>query len=155
MEETTAPQQPLFNLEKLYVKDLSLEIPHAPGIFLERESPQIDLQLNTHAELVGEGIFEVVITATVTSRMKEKVMFLIEAKQAGIFQIRNVPQAELEPVLSVVCPNMLYPYLRETISDTSVRAGFAPVLIGPLNFEALSQQQKQQLQQEQAAPTTH
>jgi preprotein translocase subunit SecB len=153
MSETTAPQQPLFNLEKLYVKDLSLEVPHAPAIFLERENPQIDLQLNSQAEPVSEGVFEVTITVTVTVRLKEKVMFLIEAKQAGIFQILNIPRAEMEQVLSVVCPNMLYPYLRETVSDTSVRAGFAPVLLSPLNFEALYQQQKQQ--QAQAPTTTH
>ncbi len=157
MSETAASQQtPLFNIEKLYVKDLSLEIPHAPGIFLERENPQIDLQLNSQAEPVGEGVYEVTVTVTVTAKLTSKnnqVMFLIEAKQAGVFQIRNVPQADLEPVLSVVCPNLLYPYLREVVSDVSVRAGFAPVLLSPLNFEALYQQQKQQ--QAQATQTTH
>ncbi len=157
MSETAASQQtPLFNIEKLYVKDLSLEIPHAPGIFLERENPQIDLQLNSQAEPVGEGVYEVTVTVTVTAKLTSKnnqVMFLIEAKQAGVFQIRNVPQADLEPVLSVVCPNLLYPYLREVVSDVSVRAGFAPVLLSPLNFEALYQQQKQQ--QAQATQMTH
>jgi preprotein translocase subunit SecB len=154
-DETNAPQQPLFNIEKIYVKDLSLEIPHAPAVFLEREAPQVELQLNSQAEPVGEEVFEVTITITVTSKLKDKTMFLIEAKQAGIFRIRNVPPADLEPVLAVVCPNMLYPYLREVVSETSVRAGFAPVLLSPINFESLYHQQKQQQQEQAAAQTTH
>lgn len=142
----TPDQQTLFNIEKLYVKDLSLEIPHAPAIFLEREAPQIDLQLNTSAMPVEEGVFEVTVTVTVTAKLtgKDKVMFLVEAKQAGIFQLRNIPPAEMEPVLAVVCPNILYPYLREVVSDVVVRAGFAPVILNPINFDALYQQQKQQ-----------
>jgi preprotein translocase subunit SecB len=146
MSETTAtPEQALFNIEKLYVKDLSLEIPHAPGIFLERESPQIDLQLNTAATPIEEGVFEVTVTVTVTAKLpeKDKVMFLVEAKQAGIFQIRNIPLGETEPILAVVCPNILYPYLREVVSDVVVRAGFSPVILNPINFDALYQQQKQ------------
>ena len=159
-EEAASQQAPVFNLEKLYVKDISLEIPHAPAIFLEREAPQIELQLNSQATPVGEGVFEVLVTATVTAKLKEQdqVAFLIEAKQAGVFQIHNVPEEEMEPVLSVVCPNMLYPYLREVVSDMSVRAGFAPVLLNPINFEALYQQQKEQQQAQAeaaAAPTTH
>lgn len=144
--QQTASQQPMFNIEKLYVKDLSLEIPHAPGVFLEREQPQIELQLHTQAASVDEGVFEVTVTVTVTAKLaeKDKVMFLIEAKQAGIFQLRNLPPEEQETVLGVVCPNILYPYLREVVSDVAVRAGFAPVLLNPINFEALYQQQKQQ-----------
>ena len=146
MSETTAtPEQALFNIEKLYVKDLSLEIPHAPGIFLEREGPQVDLQLNTGAAPIEEGVFEVTVTVTVTAKLaeKDKVMFLVEAKQAGIFQIRNIPAGEIESILAVVCPNILYPYLREVVSDVVVRAGFAPVILSPINFEALYLQQKQ------------
>ncbi len=156
MNETATSQQPMFNIEKLYVKDLSLEIPHAPGIFLEREQPQIELQLNTQSASIGEGVFEVTITVTVTARLAEKnqVMFLIEAKQAGVFQLRNLPPEEQETVLGIVCPNILYPYLREVVSDVAVRAGFAPVLLNPINFEALYQQQKQQ-QVDVASVTTH
>lgn len=152
-EATQANNQPVFNMEKIYVKDISLEIPHAPQIFLERENPQIDVQLHTQAASVEEGVFEVAVMTTVTAKVGDKVMFLIEAKQAGIFQIRNVPNGELEPVLAVVCPNILFPYLREVVSDMAVRAGFAPVLLNPINFEVLYQQQKQQAQA--AAPTTH
>ena len=144
--------QPTFNIEKLYVKDLSLEVPHAPSIFLEREAPQIDLQLNTEYSAIDAGIYEVTITVTLTAKLttKDKIMFLIEAQQAGIFHVQNIPPLELESVLAVVCPNILYPYMREVVTDVSVRAGFAPVLLNPVNFEALYQQQKAQA----AAPAT-
>jgi len=161
MSEAATPpaednQLPAFNIEKLYVKDLSLEIPHAPDIFLEREQPQIELQLHTQAATVDEGVYEVTITVTVTARLteKNKVMFLIEAKQAGIFQLVNLPPQELDVVLGVVCPNILYPYLREVVSDVAIRAGFAPVTLNPINFEALYQQQ-QQKQAEVTSVTTH
>ncbi len=137
---------PVFNMDKIYVKDLSLEIPNAPQIFLEREAPQIEVQLHTAASAVDEGVYEVTVTSTVTAKMGEKVMFLIEVKQAGIFTLRNVPEEEKTPVLAVVCPNILFPYLREVVSDVSVRAGFAPVLLSPINFEALYQQQQAQTQ---------
>jgi len=148
-----ANPQPIFNIEKLYVKDLSLEVPNAPAIFLERENPQIDLQLQTQAASLEDGVFDVTVTVTVTAKLaeKDKVLFLIEAKQAGIFQIRNIPAEEMETVLAAVCPNILYPYLREVVSDVSVRAGFAPVLLNPVNFEAILQQQKQQAQAQAAA----
>ncbi|MFA6120282.1 MAG: protein-export chaperone SecB [Sideroxydans sp.] len=155
-EAATAPAVPVFNIEKLYVKDLSLEIPNAPAIFLERVNPQIDLQLQTQAATVDEGIFEVVVTITVTAKLPEqdKVMFLIEAKQAGIFQIRNIPTEEMENVLAVMCPNILYPYLREVVSDVAVRGGFAPVLLNPINFDVIYQQQKQQQQAQAEAAAT-
>jgi preprotein translocase subunit SecB len=149
-EAAAAPAVPVFNIEKLYVKDLSLEIPNAPAIFLERVNPQIDLQLQTQAASVEEGVFEVIVTVTITAKLPEqdKVMFLIEAKQAGIFQIRNIPADEMENILAVMCPNILYPYLREVVSDIAVRGGFAPVLLNPINFDVIYQQQKQ-LQQPQ------
>jgi preprotein translocase subunit SecB len=152
-EAATSTQQPQFNIQKVYVKDVSLEIPHAPGIFLERETPQIDLQLHSQATPIEEGVFDVTVTVTVTATLsgKDQVMFLIEVKQAGIFQVRNLSQEEMEPILAMACPNILYPYARELVSDMSVRAGFAPVYLNPINFEALYQQQRQQ----QATPTRH
>lgn len=146
--------QPVFNMDKIYVKDISLEIPNAPHIFLERDNPQIEVQLHTAAATIDEGVHEVNVTATVTARIGDKVMFLIEAKQAGIFTLRNLPEEEMEPVLAVMCPNILFPYLREVVSDVSVRAGFAPVMLNPINFEMLYQQNKQQ-QAEAAKATTH
>lgn len=146
--------QPFFNIEKLYVKDVSLEIPHAPLIFLDRESPQVDVQIHTQAAPIEQEVFEVVVTTTVTAKIGEKVMVLIEAKQAGIFRLRNLPKEDIESVLGVMCPNILFPYLREVVSDMAVRAGFAPILLSPINFEVLYQQQKQQ-QAQAAAATTH
>ena len=135
--------QPVFNMDKIYVKDLSLEIPNAPQIFLERENPQIEVHLQTAATTIDEGVHEVNVTATVTAKIGEKVMFLIEAKQAGIFTVRNLAEEEMEPVLAVMCPNILFPYLREVVSDVAVRAGFAPVMLNPINFDVLYQQNKQ------------
>ena len=147
MNEATATeqQQPVFSIEKLYIKDLSLEIPHAPGIFLEIDNPHVDLQMHTQVTAMEEGLYEVTLTVTVTSQIasKDKVVFLIEAKQSGIFRVSNIPPQELEPVLWVVCPNILYPYLRELVSSMAVRAGFAPVLLNPVNFEVLYHEQKE------------
>jgi preprotein translocase subunit SecB len=143
-----ANPQPVFNIEKLYVKDMSLEVPNAPQIFLDRDAPKIDVQLHSEAAAVEDGVFDVTVTATVTAKVseKDKVVFLIEAKQSGIFQVRNLPATEIETVLAVVCPNILYPYLREVVSDMAVRAGFSPVMLNPINFEAIYLQQKQQNQ---------
>ena len=136
-------EQPVFAIEKIYLKDLSLEIPHAPQIFLERETPQIDIQLHTEGKPVAEGIYDVVLTVTVTAKLSEKTLFLVEAAQAGIFQIQNVPEGDLEPILSITCPNIIFPYARETISDVITRAGFLPVILSPMSFEALYQQRQQ------------
>ncbi|OGT00463.1 MAG: protein-export chaperone SecB [Gallionellales bacterium RIFCSPLOWO2_12_FULL_59_22] len=146
--------QPMFNIEKLYVRDLSLEIPHAPHIFLERENPQIEVQLNTETATIEADVYEVMITTTVTAKVGEKVMFLIEAKQAGIFRLSNLPKEDMESVLAVMCPSILFPYLREVVSNVAVRAGFSPVMLNPVNFEMLYQQHKQE-QAQAAAATTH
>lgn len=141
-------EQPVFSIEKIYVKDLSLEIPHAPKIFLERTQPQVEVQLRSQGQAVDEGLYEVTVTVTVTATLEERTVFLVEAGQAGIFQIRNLPEAEIQPVLSIACPNILFPYVRETISEIVTRAGFPPVLLAPVNFEALNQQR---LAEQQAA----
>jgi preprotein translocase subunit SecB len=143
-------EQPAFNIEKIYVRDLSLEIPHAPGIFLERDAPQVNLQLNTRSDVIDKGLYEVQVVVTVTAKIKEKVMFLVEAHQAGIFRIQNVAENDIGPVLGIGCPNILFPYLRETISDTVTRAGFPPVILNPVNFEAIYNQSQQRVQSEAA-----
>ncbi len=150
-EQQAAPQIPIFSIEKVYAKDISLEIPHAPEIFLDRDTPQIEVQLHSEGGSVDEGLYHVVLTVTVTAKVGEKTMFLVEAGQAGIFQIRNVPQADLDPIMSVACPNILFPYARETISDLVTRAGFPPVLLSPVNFEAIYQQRLMEQQQTHAA----
>jgi preprotein translocase subunit SecB len=145
-------QQPVFAIEKIYVKDLSLEIPNAPQVFLERSQPEIAVQLHTEGAGIGEAMYQVVLTVTVTAKLGDKTMFLIEASQAGIFQIRNVAQQDMEPILSIACPNILFPYARETISDSVSRAGFPPVLLAPVNFEAIYQQRLQQQQTPHEVP---
>ncbi|MBX9896159.1 MULTISPECIES: protein-export chaperone SecB [unclassified Nitrosomonas] len=135
-------QQPVFVIEKIYVKDLSLEIPNAPNIFLERETPEINLQLGTKSQGIDVGLYEVLLTVTVTAKIKDKIMFLVEAQQSGIFRIRNIPNDEIDPVLGIGCPNILFPYLREVVSDIVTRAGFPPVILNPVNFEAIYQQKK-------------
>ncbi len=150
-------EQPVFSIEKLYLKDLSLEIPNAPQIFLEREAPQIDVQLNTKQGVVSEGIYETSLTVTITAKLQDKTMFLVEATQGGIFRINNVPAEEMDPILGIACPNILFPYVREVVSDAVTRAGFPPVILNPMNFEGLYQQQKlaQQEQAAAAAGTAH
>ena len=150
-----AQQQPAtFQIEKLYVKDLSLEIPHAPTIFTEQVQPEIQVQINTEAQQFGEGYYEVTVTATVTAKMGERTVFLAEAEQAAIFSLRNVPAAELGPLLGIACPTVIFPYLRETVSDVITRGGFPPLLLAPLSFEQLYLQQQQQQQQGSAQPAS-
>ncbi|WP_412481166.1 protein-export chaperone SecB [Azonexus sp. IMCC34839] len=143
-------QQPIFGIEKLYVKDLSVEVPNAPEIFLEQDAPQVEIQLNTSGRGVGEGVVEVVLTVTVTARVGEKTVFLVEVGQAGIFRMMNIPEDQMEGLVAVACPNILFPYAREAVSDAVVRAGFQPIVLQPVNFE---QMYLQRLQQEQGGPT--
>ena len=143
-------EQPSFGIEKIYVKDLSVEVPNAPEIFLEREAPQVEIQLNTSGTGLGDGAYEVVLTVTVTAKGADKTVFLVEVGQAGIFRLVNVPNEQIEPLLAVACPNILFPYARETVSDAITRAGFAPIVLQPVNFEAMYMQR---LQEQAAAPT--
>lgn len=137
--------QPVFAIEKIYVRDLSLEIPNAPNIFLERDAPEINLQLGTKSQSIDEGLYEVLLTVTVTAKIKDKIMFLVEVQQAGIFRIRYVPDEEINPVLDIGCPNILFPYLREVVSDIVTRAGFPAVILNPVNFEAIYNQKKAEI----------
>ena len=145
--------QPSFSIEKLFVKDLSLEVPNAPRIYLEREAPQVEVSMNDSAQRVDDAYFEVVLTVTVTAKLQEKTVFLVELTYGGVFQIRYVPELELDSVLGVTCPNILFPYVREVVSETIARAGFPPVILQPMNFEAIYQAKRQQKQA--ATGTTH
>ena len=136
--------QPSFSIQRIYLKDLSLELPNAPQILLEQGQPQVDVQLNLHAEPVIEGIYEVSVTATVTAKVNDKVLFLVEAKQAGLFEIRNIPQEQLQPIIAIACPQIVYPYLRGNVSDIITRAGFPPVHLAEINFQAMYEQQQAQ-----------
>jgi preprotein translocase subunit SecB len=136
-------QQPVFSIEKIYVKDVSLEAPNSPQVFLEQVAPQVEVQLRNAAARVKEALFEVSVTVTVTAKVGERTYFLVEASQAGIFEIRNVPEPDLDPILGVACANILFPYARETIADLISRAGFPPIHLAPVNFEAMYAAAKQ------------
>ena len=143
-------QTPVFQIQRIYLKDLSLEQPNSPQVLLEQTQPQVDIQLGMAAEVVSPGIFEVTVTGTVTTKVGDRVLFLVEAKQAGIFEIRNVPIEQQQGILGVMCPQMLYPYLRAIVSDVCTRAGFPPILLAEVNFQAMFEAQ-QQAQLAQAA----
>ena len=132
--------QPIFSIEKIYVKDLSLEVPGAPQTFMRQDQPQLEVQITQKSERINEALTEVTLVVTVTAKAAEKVLFLVEASQAGVFQIRNVAEQDLPPLLAIVCPNVLFPYARETVSDLITRAGFPPILLAPVNFETIYQQ---------------
>lgn len=142
-------QTPVFQIQRMYLKDLSLEQPNSPQILLEQKQPQVEINLGVGAEAVADGIYEVAVTATVTAKIEDKTLFLVEAKQAGIFEIRNVPQEQMQGIVSIVCPQMVYPYLRAIVSDVCTRAGFPPILLTEVNFQAMFEAQQQQ--QEEAA----
>jgi preprotein translocase subunit SecB len=152
-EEQT--QQAGFSIEKIYLKDASLEIPNAPQIFTDRSQPQVGIELSNFAQQLEDNVFEVSIKVTVTSKIEDKTVFLVEVTQAGIFQIRGVPEENLEMIVGITCPNILFPYARESVSDLVVRAGFQPVLLNPINFEALFAQQKQQQAEAAEAAAKH
>ncbi len=138
---------PVFNIQRMYLKDLSLEQPNSPHILVEQAQPNVDINLAVSAEGIAEGIFEVCVTATVITKVAEdKTLFLIEAKQAGIFELRNMPQEQLQPILGIACPSMVYPYLRAVVSDICTRGGFPPVLLSEVNFQAMYEAQQAQAQ---------
>lgn len=136
-------QSPVFQLQRMYLKDLSLEQPNSPQILLEQAQPQVDIQLGMAAEAIADGVFEASVTATVTTKVGDRTMFLIEAKQAGIFEIRNFPEDQVQAILGVVCPQTIYPYLRAIVSDVCTRAGFPPILLAEVNFQAMFEAQQQ------------
>ena len=139
-----ADANPVFQIQRMYLKDLSLEQPNSPAILLDQTPPQVDINLAMGAAPAADGIFEVTVTATVTAKVKDKVLFLVEAKQAGIFEIRNVPEDQLQGIISIVCPQMIYPYLRAIVSDVCTRAGFPPILLTEVNFQAMFEAQQAQ-----------
>lgn len=146
-DQNQPDQQPIFNIQRLYMKDLSLEQPNSPAIFLEQEVPGIEVSIDVGAEQLADGIHEATVTVTVTAKISDKVAFLVEAKQAGIFELRNIPVDQMEPLLGIACPNIIYPYLRANIADMVTRAGFPPIHLTEINFEVFYHQRKQALAQ--------
>lgn len=142
-------QAPVFAIQRMYLKDLSLEVPNAPQIFLETKQPTVEVGLDVSGQQVADGIYESTVTITITTKIGDKVAFLVEAKQGGIFEIRNVPAEQMDLLMNVVCPNIIYPYLRSNIADTIQRSGFPPIHLAEINFEALYQQRMAEQQQQQ------
>jgi preprotein translocase subunit SecB len=132
----------VFQIQRVYLKDLSLEQPNSPAILTSTEQPSVDIQLAVGMEQIAEGIVEVTVTATVTTKIEDKVVFLVEAKQAGIFEARNLPEDQMGPVIGIACPQIIYPYLRGNVADVIQRAGFPPVHLAEINFQAMYEQQQ-------------
>lgn len=164
MSDTTAAAQadaapatdaaPVFNLEKVYVKDMSIELPNAPEIFAETEVPALETSLNINADQFQEGYIEVVLTATATTKVKDKVVFLVEVAQAGIFEMRNIPPEQIDPIVGIHCAGIVFPYLRANVADMVTRAGFPALHLPNINFESFYAQRLEQLRQNEATGQT-
>jgi preprotein translocase subunit SecB len=137
-------QDPVFQIQRVYLKDLSLEQPNSPAILLEQEQPTVDIQLGVDAQPVADGVFEITVSATVQTKIQDRTVFLVEAKQAGIFEIRNLPEEQMGPILGIACPQIVYPYLRGNVADVIQRGGFPPVHLAEINFQAMFEQQQAQ-----------
>ncbi|GAA0780088.1 protein-export chaperone SecB [Castellaniella ginsengisoli] len=148
--QTQNGQAPSFGLQRTYVKDLSLEMPNAPEIFLEQEGPTVEVSIQVGGQRLAESVFESSVTATVTTRIGDKVLYLIELTQAGIFEAANIPAEQLDPLLGIVCPTMLYPYLRANVADAITRTSLPPLHLSEMNFQALYEQRL--AQQQSGAP---
>ena len=151
MNEQSREPEVVFNLEKIYLKDVSYEAPHVPAVFTEKNAPEVSVQLGIEHSKLDQGFFEVILLVTVTAKLHDKVVFLTEAKQAGLFRIDGVPDVELGKVLEIACPNILLPFTREAINDLVQKGGFPQLLINPINFEALYQQKQAAQAKPQAA----
>ncbi len=140
--------QPEFAIQRLYIKDLSVESPNSPKIFLEQWEPNLNIDLNVDHNSIEADLYEVILTVTATVKIKEQNAFLVEVKQAGIFAMKGFPEDQIKPMLGSFCPNLLYPYAREAISSAVTRAGFPQLYLAPVNFDALYQQHEEQEKQE-------
>ena len=149
-----APAQPMFSIEKLYMRDMSLEVPRGAEVFLQQQAPEVGVQFKTAFTQLGADAFEGILQVTVTAKAENKVYFLIEVQQAGIFRVAGIPEEALRGFLGSAIPNVLFPYAREAVSDASTRAGFPPVLLQPVNFDAMAQAADAQAANEVEAPAT-
>jgi preprotein translocase subunit SecB len=143
---------PVFQIQRVYMKEASLEQPNSPAILLEQEQPSVDIQLGVEAQQAADGMYEVSVSATVTTKIKDKTVFLVEVKQAGIFEIRNIPQDQMQAIMGIACPQIVYPYLRGNVADIVSRGGFPPVHLAEINFQAMYEQQQAQQQGQQPSP---
>ena len=135
-----AQQEAVFNIQRVYLKEASLEQPNSPAILLEQETPTVEIQIGVEASQIVEGIYEVTVTATVQTKIKDRTLFLVEARQGGIFEVRNLPADQMDRIMGIACPQIVYPYLRGNVADLIQRAGFPPVHLGEINFQAMYEQ---------------
>ena len=140
----TEAQTPVFQIQRVYLKEASLEQPNSPAILLESQAPSVDIQLGVEATPAADGVFEVCVTATVHTKIADKTVFLVECKQGGIFEIRHVPEDQMGGIMGIACPQIVYPYLRASVADLITRAGFPPVHLAEINFQAMYEQQQAQ-----------
>jgi preprotein translocase subunit SecB len=147
----TGDQSPSFNLQRAYLKDLSLEMPNAPQVFLEQDAPQVEVSLNLGGQRLTETVFESTVTATITTRIKDKVVYLVEGTQAGIFEAVNIPTEQIDPLLGIVCPSVLYAYLRANLADAITRTSLPALHLAEVNFQALYEQRRAEMAQQQQA----
>ncbi len=154
-QNNQASTAPSFNMQRVYLKDLSLEVPHAPNIFLEQEGPKVEVAINVGGQALAETVFESTITITVTTKINDKVLYLVEATQGGIFEIANIPAEQLDPLMGIVCPTMLYPYLRANIADAITRTSLPPLHLAEVNFQALFEQRIAEASQQGQTPPSH
>lgn len=139
---------PSFGLQRAYLKDLSLEVPNAPHIFLEQTAPNVEVNVGIGAQRLTDTMFESTVTVTVTTKIEDKVVYLVEATQGGVFEIANMPNEQIDPLLGIVCPTMLYPYLRANVADAITRTTLPPLHLTEVNFQALYQQRQEQASQQ-------
>jgi len=152
-EQRTATGQ--LSIQKIYVKDLSFEAPNTPAVFSEQLNPSVDIHFSNDVNQLGENQHEVVLQVTVTVKQDERSVYLVEVKQAGIFTISGFPAEHLPAILATACPNILFPYVREVVSDIVTKGGFPQILLAPVNFEMLYAQELQRRSQNQKEPTAH
>ncbi|MBD9359246.1 protein-export chaperone SecB [Methylomonas fluvii] len=149
MAEINASSEKQFAIQKIYTKDISFETPNAPKIFTQKWEPALDLNLGTHVQHIENSIYEVSLTLTVTVKIADTTAYLVEVNQSGIFSIAGFSEQEMGPMLGSFCPNVLFPYAREVISDLVNKGGFPQLILAPVNFDALYMQHLQQAQTQQ------
>lgn len=136
-EENNTPKQPVFALQRLYIKDLSFESPNAPAVFQGEWRPQVNMDLNTENQRLSDNQWEVTLTLTITAKVGDKAAFIVEVQQAGVFMIDGLSQAQLAQTLGAFCPNILFPYARETIDSLAIKGSFPALMLQPVNFDAI------------------
>lgn len=144
MTDNVAEASPVFQIQRVYLKEASLEQPNSPAILLEQQQPSVDIQLGVESTQVAEGVYEVCVSATVHTKIGDKTVFLAECKQGGIFEVRHLPEEQMGPIMGIACPQIVYPYLRGNVADLITRAGFPPVHLAEINFQAMYEQQQAQ-----------